>query len=77
MAGANDLVLAGLASELVGAALDGIVARMPWPEGGEGLPADQRAAEVAKLGARIAALIEQERELVGAARSAGVLLPEG
>lgn len=70
-----DGLLAAMAPELVAPMIARAVDSAPWP-GREGLPRAERAAAVAELDRKIAQLLQQERELVAEARTAGILLPE-
>ena len=72
---ALDMLLAAVAGEAVGAALDKVIDNLPWPAA-EGLPAAQRVVELQRLEKHIAGLEAQESALRAEARAAGVLLED-
>lgn len=69
---ALDVLLAGVAGELVIAAIGRVIDAMDWPEG-EGLPMKARAVELARLDKEIGAAMAEEKTLVSEARAAGIV----
>jgi hypothetical protein len=69
-----DAALCLLLGEQIKVALDRVIDGMDWPDGS--MPIAERAKRLAKIDSELDKLLEEERTLVAAARSAGVLIEE-